>query len=194
MEEMMHEIENLEADPEIVKVFAVILYSDRHPYIKKVLRDEDYWKALDEISGSRWTIFSARAIEGRREIRGAGPPGTLSTMLQVWVEPAENKELLLALGLSSTEDPTLVIFTRLQNGQILKSVIPLDDSSVESAYKRLIQVITQLTKAIENIQKENIEDYQSVFNGVNMTAERIRNIDTLKDIFAAYQWLKKLKP
>ena len=69
MHELMKAVGNLENDPSVVKVFGAIIYSNRHPHIKKVLKDEDYWISLDDISGTRWTIFAARAVEGKTEIR-----------------------------------------------------------------------------------------------------------------------------
>lgn len=194
MNELKREIEAFEKDPSIVKIFGAIIYSDRHPHIKKVLKDEDYWRALDEISGQRWAIFSARATEGHTEIKGGGPPGSLSMMISVWVEPIENRKLVEYLQLESTQKPAFIIFTRLKTGEILKSILNLDDSSPENAYKRLRQIIDDLTSAVEKIENENIKDVETVFNAINMTAERIRDWDTVRSVFKLYQWVKKLKP
>jgi len=194
MNELLKEIEGFEKESSVVKVFGAIIYSDRHPHVKKVLRDEDYWRSLNEISGQRWAVFAARAVEGHTEIRGGGPPGTLSMMIQVWVEPSENRILIEYLELESTEKPIFIIFTRLKTGEILKSALRLDDSSTENAYKRLSEVIHDLTWAVEKIDRENIENYESVFNAVNMTAGRIRDWDTFHKLFALYHWFKKIKP
>jgi hypothetical protein len=194
MHELMKAVDNFEKDPTIVKVFGAIIYSNSHPHIKKVLKDEDYWLALDDISGTRWGIFAARAIEGRTEIRGGGPPGTLGTMYQVWIEPSENRKLIEYLEIESTKKPLFVIFTRLKKGSILKSILTLDDTSTEKAYGRLNKIIRDLTSSIERIEKENIEDYESVFNALNMSVTNIRDLDVLKRLFNIYQWLKKIKP
>jgi hypothetical protein len=148
-----------------------------------------------EISGQRWAVFAARAVEGHTEIKGSGgPPGTLSMMIQVWVEPNENKKLIKYLEIESTEKPVFVIFTRLKTGKILNSILSLDDSSPENAYNRLNKVIRDLTSAVEMIDSENIEDYESVFNAINMTAREIRDLDTVRKVFGLYQWVKKIKP
>jgi hypothetical protein len=194
MDELVREIEAFEEDPSVVKVFGAIIYSDRHPYIKKVLKDNDYWRALDEISGQRWAVFSARATEGHVEIKGGGPPGSLSMLVSVWVEPRENRKLIEYLQIDSTQKPVFVIFTRLKTGEILKSILYLDDSSLENAYKRLGQIIGDLTSAVEKIDSENIKDVETVFNAINMTAESIRDWDTVRNVFDIYQWAKKLKP
>lgn len=43
--------------------FVFLWYDFRKPQILKVLRDGDYWRALDHISGSYLTTFSIRAAE-----------------------------------------------------------------------------------------------------------------------------------
>ncbi len=194
MEDIKQVIEDFEKNPKIVKVFGTIVYSDAHAHIKKVLRDEDYWKSLDKISGDRWAILAARALQGRWEIRGGGHPGSLGMMVQVWIEPEENKKLIEALGLETTEKPIFVVFTRLNNEETLHSVIELYDTSIEKAYQRIKKIVQDITESIERIDQENISDYESVFNAVNMTVQRIKTIDTLKRIFTMYEWYKRIKP
>jgi len=45
------------ADQTLADIFGVILYTDTHANIKKVLRDEDYWRSFDEVSGRRLACF-----------------------------------------------------------------------------------------------------------------------------------------
>jgi len=45
------------ADQTLADIFGVILYTDTHANIKKVLRDEDYWRSFDEVSGRRLAVF-----------------------------------------------------------------------------------------------------------------------------------------
>ncbi len=194
MNELLTEIEKLEKDPSVVKVFGAIIYTDRHPHIKKVLKDEDYWSALDNISGTRWAIFSARAAKGHYSIEGGGPPGTLGMMIQVWKEPNQNKQLVEYLGISSTQNPYFAIFTRLKSGVILKSIIKIDDSTIENAYEKIKIVVEDITHAIEKIAKENIEDYESVFNAIDMSVSNIKNLDAFKKIFGFYEIFKRIKP
>ena len=43
-------------DNSISKIYGFIMYTQRHSYIIKVLRDDDFWNELDEISGANWPI------------------------------------------------------------------------------------------------------------------------------------------
>src|SRR4051812_29773559 len=40
-------------------LFGIVLYDDEHPVIAKVLRDEDFRRAIDKVSGPRWVVFVA---------------------------------------------------------------------------------------------------------------------------------------
>ncbi|MDR3439920.1 hypothetical protein, partial [Telmatospirillum sp.] len=62
---------------DIVNAFGLVLYTDSDPHIKKVIADDDYWAALDEISGPKaYPSGSAPPRHGRtyheqRSCRGA---------------------------------------------------------------------------------------------------------------------------
>ena len=56
-------IKNLvKGDKTLSRIYGFILYTDKDPYVAKVLRDEDFWNALDSISGANWPIFSVRPL------------------------------------------------------------------------------------------------------------------------------------
>lgn len=193
MQDLIKIIDCLEKKPELVKVFGAIFYANRHPNIKKALKDSDYWDALHEISGERWAIFSVQAKDGNYSLPSL-PPGYLGLMIPIWNEPRENRKLLEFLEIESSEDPYFITFTRLNERKILKSKISLNDNSVDEAFSRIRKVVTELTDAIELIEKDNIQDYESVFNAVDMTVSRITNIDNLRKIFGIYQYFKNIKP
>ena len=149
MNHLISLLNTFEKRPDLVKVFGAIIYSNRHPNIKKVLKDTDYWEALNEISGPRWAIIAARAEQGDYEIKGGGGPlGTFGMMIQVWNEPRNNKMLVEYLGLESTEEPYFVIFTRLKDGSVLRSITKLTDTFPKESYQRLRQIIAHLTSKI----------------------------------------------
>ncbi|MDY7012080.1 MAG: hypothetical protein SVX43_00535, partial [Cyanobacteriota bacterium] len=53
-------LENHERFP----LFGLILFTRSHPHIVKVLRDRDYYAALNEISGDLLLVFAATLFEG----------------------------------------------------------------------------------------------------------------------------------
>jgi len=187
-------IETVIADREQIAALGLILYTDQHPHIKRVLRDEDYWKALDEISGRKWTILSARAVVGEY-IMPAPKPGTLSMMRMIWREPAANETLLHSFGLESTDSlPLFVLFTPLTNGQLLQARIHLEESSEQAAYDRLKKVVSSLTQAVSKIDMQNRGDYEAVFNALDLTVSDIKALDFLKSALSFYSWVKQKLP
>ena len=53
----------VECSPNLSRIYGFILYTEQDPYVAKVLRDDDFWKSLDSISGANWPIFAARPLK-----------------------------------------------------------------------------------------------------------------------------------
>src|SRR3989442_2787330 len=86
----------------MANLYGVVVFSDAHAYIAKVLDDSRFWAALNEVSGSQWLVFATRAEAGQY-VLPSPPPGTLAMLVPVWREPSANRELLEAVQLQSTE-------------------------------------------------------------------------------------------
>jgi hypothetical protein len=194
MKELQPFVEAVIADREQIVALGLILYTDEHPHIKRVLRNDDYWKGLDEMSGRKWTVLAARAKEGKYECP-APPPGSLAMMRMIWREPNENKRLLKSFNLESTESlPLFVLFTPLQSGRVVQSKVRLKDSTEQEAYDRLKRVISATTSAVERIAMENRADFEAVFSAIDSALFDIKVLDFLKSGFAFYSWVKERLP
>ena len=82
----------------VARIFGFIMYTRRHAYIIKALRDNDLWIELDEISGANWPIFSVKPFvkplsEGRYELPKSNRNSS-QMLVPIWKEPNENKEFL----------------------------------------------------------------------------------------------------
>lgn len=42
----------VKGDKTLSRIYGFILYTDQDPYVVKVLRDEDFWNALNSLSGA----------------------------------------------------------------------------------------------------------------------------------------------
>ena len=179
---------------ETLPVFGVILYTDAHPNIKKVLRDDDYWAALDEISGPKWPIFSIRAEQGNYQIsyRASGQgTGTLAMMIPVWDEPARNKELLEHFELKDTRQlPSLVVFTVGGGDELTRTSVPLSDESPEVAFNRLREVLSMTARAIDGIAEANRSDREGILTAIDF---RLRDLGRGERMKKGYAFLKELR-
>jgi hypothetical protein len=179
---------------DIVQAFGLILYTDRHVHIKKVLTDNDYWAALDEISGPRWPVFSIKPRQGTIGFPDL-PPGHIGMMVPVWKEPRENKPLLQTFGLSSTEDlPKLVVYCSGPNNEVLSHAISLKDGSVEEAYGSLKAALEAATRAVEDIRPENSTNGEGIHAALSITITSHKQWELIKSGFNLFKLLKDIKP
>lgn len=198
-------VEQYKDKDEIVDIFGVILYTDKHANIKKVLRDQDYWDSFHERSGPHWMIFSIRPRPGRMEYpineEIVGPPGAppppprLYNMVPVWKEPKENFSLLQEFGIESTKHlPQLLVFTESARGEILKHSLRLKDSSVNEAYASIKEAIDLVTRAIAGISPENRKNSLGAFQAVDLAVSDYKGWKRLEKAFDFYRWVKGLMP
>lgn len=172
--------------------FGVVLLTDSHANLRKVLDDDDYCKALNEISGPKWTVFAARAKQGRTEMPKF-PAGTIGVMYMRWVEPQENAELIAALGLKSTQNlPCLVVLFPDEEGSALTHAIRLNDNTPEDAFASLKEAIASVTEAIEGVLPENLKNSEGVHAAVALRLESVRQWQFVRKALPFLVWIRRL--
>jgi len=187
-------VEQCRSKEELTDIFGIILYTDAHANINKVLSDHEYWSAFHEISGKNWVIFSIKTKKGYYGTPDL-KPGQMGLMFPVWKEPNDNKPLLKEFELRDTEDlPQLLVFTHGAEGEILKQSLKIDDTSVETAYNSIKKVIEVVTNAVENISPENRRISDGVFQAVDRAVSSHKEWELIKKGLNFYTWLKGLMP
>lgn len=177
----------------VARIFGFIMYTRRHAYIIKVLRDNDLWSELDEISGANWPIFSVKPLsEGRYELLKSNR--NLSQMLvPIWKEPNENKEFLSVFSLNESKDlPCFITFIWKDNDEIEQIVWKLSNKNKEEAFNSIREVVSIISETEELILPE-YKRTENVFRNVKANIEAriakhsiIRNLKTvlrLKELF-----------
>lgn len=173
-------------------LFGVVIYTDAHPHVKRMLRDEDYWKALDEVSGPRWVIFATRVLSGEWDLPRL-PLGHLGMMHRVWKEPAANRELLDAFELRSTEDlPALVVFAEGADGALWKKVVRLKDDSEKEAYESLRLAVMTVAVALECVEETNLREDARAFFAVRYALKNVEEWEMVKKGLSLWEWLRAL--
>ena len=193
----LHQLtQDYRSNPNLADVFGVVLYTDEHPYIKKVLKDRDFWKALDEQSGTEWAVFSIQPKQGSFGFPDCNPePGVFYQMVPVWREPNENKELLDYLGIDSTKNlPLLVLYTHGEDDEILKITWRINESSKDKAYQSLSQGVKVIRKAIDGVKSENKKYSEGVFRAIEMAVNYETTIQRIKKGMGFYAYFKSLIP
>lgn len=112
-------------------VFGFIAYSERNPYVAKVLKDKDFWKSLNARSEG-WILY---AIKPDSDYFGGGNADYINE----------------SLGLKPEEYPQLVILAIGSNQVMMQRNYPISDKSEDDAYKSIEHNVDVITAAVKRI-------------------------------------------
>ena len=176
-------------------LYGVVLYTDRHAHVAKVLNDREYWRGLEEATGPLWAVFATRLLPQYLATEGGGPPGTMGMMVAVYRDPADNLEVLTDFGMRDSSDlPCLVVFVTDENGDVYSSRYRIDSSSAETAYASMTHVGELVARAVGKMDPENRTSATGIRNAVFRALRDDADAQLLKKGFNVYRMLKDLKP
>ena len=146
------------------RIFGFIMYTRRHSYIVKALRDVDFWNELDEISGPRWPIFAVQPLKEGYYQFPAPPPGLLAMMVPTWVEPNENRKYLDVFSLDESSDlPCFIVFIWNNDDELEQITFKLSNDNLDKAFDSIREIVSIISKAEQQILPE-YRKTDSVFN------------------------------
>lgn len=150
-------------DESTSRIYGFILYTRRHANVANFLENQNYWDCLDEISGENWPIFSVRPLaQGQYRPSGGGyRSDTINCMLSEWCEPNTNRQILDFFNLNESCDlPCFVGFIWDDNDELQQFEWKIDDSSVDSVYSSLKEIVL----LISNVEERVLDEYKSSVN------------------------------
>lgn len=137
--------------------FAFFLYDFKSPQIFKVLRDGDYWRALNNISGPYISVFSLHHSLSER--RGGIFPAD-------WEGPMKSAETLLGRYFGITEAPPTpsLLFFQVSEKKVTGSFfVELHEKKLEDAFEEVKSVLTTAVGSISRVKKENRGNTKEIF-------------------------------
>lgn len=151
-------------------VFGIVLYTAEHAQVRKVIEDKLYWEALDEASGPFWRVFAAVADRGRLDWSGGGgSTGGAGYMVQVWTEPATNKEFLGFFGIESTQVlPVVAVYVPKSDGTLWFLTRPIDNRTAEAALQSTRTILTVVRDALAKVDLKNMTNPDGLLNAVGL--------------------------
>ena len=161
-------VKNLvEGDSNLSRIYGFILYTEQDPYVAKVLRDDDFWNALDSISGANWPIFAARPlVKGFYKSPSSNDLNSIGFMVRTWTEPSSNMPVLLDFGLKNTENlPLFVVFMWDDNDELNQVAIPITGRTVDAVYHSIEEIVKAITKteaAVEPKYKRTVNVFRNI--------------------------------
>lgn len=147
--------------------FAFLFYDFTSPQIRKILEDNHYWDALDQLSGSDLTIFSFHSpphwpwphtaqthVNGMFSVRDVddGERGS------VWnyFDPAKIH-------------PPCVVFFQVVAGEITDTLaVPLVQNRTEDAYLELRTILKTVVDRLAKIKADNEPAPESIFDRIRV--------------------------
>ena len=182
------------------RIYGFIVYTRAHSYIAKVLRDEDFWYELDEISGPNWPIFAVRPLEqGCYKMPSCSRKSKSNiccSMNEVWYEPNENKKVLEWFALDKSEDlPCMVIFSWNDNDKLERFVWKLSNDSLDNAFnliREVVKIVTETESYILPKYKKSISVYRNVRNSLDAKLARRGFLRSIEKITKIKEMIKSL--
>lgn len=151
-------------------VFAIIVYNFHDAHLIKVLRDDDYWRSLHELSGKYISIFSLNNDETNGQPH-VNPSEAFESIIQEYFD----YELKLSFP--------GIIFFQVNETNIIDSVfIKLDESEIELSFIELQRYVAKVVNDLKLIERQNYGNIQQIFNNTEGTveAERFKRISAKK--------------
>lgn len=186
------------------RIYGFIIYTRAHSYITKVLRDNDFWNELDEISGPNWPIFAAKPLE-EGFIRDSWECDSLKSnykpksksdycgmMSPIWHKPNENKKVLRWFGLENSKDlPCMLIFAWNDKDCLDRIIWKLSNESLEKAFNSIrdvVKIVTETESYILSDYKQSVRVFENVRDTLEATMFRrgflqsVSKITRIKDM------------
>lgn len=161
-----------------VRLCGFIVYSRKHPHVAKVLRDEDYWRELDAISGVNWPIFAIRPVS----------PTGYYTRNESMNDEANETAVRMCLDIEENELPCFVCFIWDDIGELRKITHKIDDRTMATTHIDLRNLVTRVADAINAIKPEYAQS-ENVFRNVKETVEAYNTQTTFRSAMNSASWL-----
>ncbi len=191
MQKIIDEMNKIK-DSTQLKTFGILLYTDSNVHIKKLLKDNDYWNALNEVSGDKFIVFSVKPTKGNYQLPTNNKLGNLNLLVPIWNEPKDNKDILEVFEIQSTENlPVFVLFTKFGE-YLLQYPLHINENSVEEAYRDLKELLSKIAKKSEKLNIEYNEHPVQIHDKLAVELKKIHGISIVNDVISFYKKIKNM--
>lgn len=146
-----------------VLTFGIIVYDETSPELRKLLRDKDYWEALDKASGDRMVIFSLmdsieREVDTSIGLMIAGRPSHRD-------KSKSYSRLVKSLFESDSLPvyPSVIFFQVFDNEIYDYRLVPLKRKDVWESAKAVQELFDAIRKVLDEVLPENYGNRREIF-------------------------------
>jgi hypothetical protein len=162
-----------------VVAFGCIVYDEQTAEVRKLLKDTDYWDALDLASGPNFEVFAVKdkVLYG---VERAEASDRVELMRAVSFRPSQSQGYYFSrilkeyFGEEKTQlaYPSLVVFLVEDNRIAYCRLIPLSRGTVEETFLRLQQVFTEIASAIEEWRRSGGTSATQLWDGMKARLQK----------------------
>ena len=161
-------------------LFGIILFTEVHAHVVKMLKDKEYYAALNEASGDQIAVFATMLFRGTL-VYPSPPPGMLAYMMPIWKEPSENKKVLSWFDVKdSTRLPLFVMFG-VDGEELYYQKYPLKSESVQELFNSLQETLSAISAQIQGSRNT---DKKGLFRKAQWEMRKLQAAQKVKDILA----------
>lgn len=135
-----------------VTAFGALIYDETNAALRKLLRDRDYWDALDKVSGPHFEVFALRDTESH-EIERVVEMMTMASLSRSRSRGYYFSHLLKEyFGEERTRlvYPSFLLFLAERDRIKYCRLIPLRQASIEETFDQLSALFTAISRGIED--------------------------------------------
>ena len=179
------------------RIYGFIMYTRKHSYIVKVLRDNDFWNELDEISGANWPIFSIKPLDDGYYTRPRCSEEMCQMMVPIWKEPNSNRKFLDFFSLEESSDlPCFIIFIWKDNDEIEQIIWRFKNTNTQEAFdsiRRVVKIISSTEELILPEYKRSENVFRNVKENIEAVVFKQRLIHGARRLVSIKDFLNGLK-
>lgn len=158
------------------KSFCFILSDQRTPGVEKMLYDEDYWQALNSISGDCLTVFHFW-VNKNEHLNAKGGVQVLFQMSPLELDEIRSRNTVdTHFNLNNVRLPALIFFNvDAENNIVLPRIYQFKADDMITAYSIIKKVVSSVVEnALMDIKYENIHNYAEIQCLVNSEIDRMK--------------------
>jgi hypothetical protein len=147
-----------------VLTFGIILYDESAPEFRKMLRDKDYWEALDKASGNRMVIFTLLDKEEHEAIT------TMEYLVAGRASSRDRGKSYSYLMKKLFADESLLVYPSVLFFQVVGDeifgyrLVPLKRVDIWQSMRAVQDLFVSISGVLNNILPENFGNQKEIFN------------------------------
>lgn len=148
-----------------ILTFGFIIYDETTPQFRKLLRDKDYWEALDRVSGDKMMIF---ALSDTVDSISEGL-GTIQFMTAFSPSRSNKTKSYSHLLNEVFDDEALLVYPSVLFFQVFEGniynyrLLPLRRDTIEESFSAVQKLFESIAKVLDQIAPENYQNCREIF-------------------------------